>query len=396
MFSQPLQHICLRPDALRKTNGLSAVNADVINIAVRDEKYWRILAQIIKICKPLVDVIGNLESRDANLADCMLELIWCARDMFRIQLEPEDDIGFWTHAKAVFNREFHSMNTGLHNLALFLHPLCRKLAISQAAKGRSFDAVCGTALEIARQWRWDQAKAGRLLEDLKQYYHRKGPFAGSSTDGLDWWENLEIPGKKHPLKGFAITILSIVPHSAEVERLFSDLNGVQGVKHCNFNVDTFENLGKLRANYAYHIHQRLQSSGKSGRRRHGHMHTRENGGINVDLATDIADNFTWTPPLSTGQPEVSLEGPESITDAELDAAFDEIETRNAERPSVDPTIEGVDIEAGKAYDFEEFERVDKGVVPEAFEDKVEVISSSSGAVNWDIASLLHSKGISSA
>jgi hypothetical protein len=54
--------------------------------------------------------------------------------MFRIQFEDGEDIGFWMHAKAIFNREFHSMNTDVHALALFLHPMCWKLAVSQAAK----------------------------------------------------------------------------------------------------------------------------------------------------------------------------------------------------------------------------------------------------------------------
>jgi hypothetical protein len=192
---------------------------------IRDATYWQLLQQLIKTCKPLVDAIGNLESRDATLADCMPELIHCACDMFRIQLDADEDIGFWVHAKAVFNHEFHNMNTGLHNLALFLHPLCQKLAIFQAAKGRSFDEVCKAALEIARQWRWDQEKAGRLVEDLKQYYNCKGQFVGK-PDGKEWWESLEVSTDKHPLKAFTITILSIIPHSANVKHLFSDLGGI--------------------------------------------------------------------------------------------------------------------------------------------------------------------------
>ncbi|KAG2368929.1 hypothetical protein BDR07DRAFT_1198175, partial [Suillus spraguei] len=49
----------------------------------------------------------------------------------------------------------------------------------------------------------------------------------------------------------AITLFSIVPHAADVERLFSDLGGIQGVKRCNLTVRTFETLGKLRNNYTY-------------------------------------------------------------------------------------------------------------------------------------------------
>lgn len=149
--STPLRRICIRPDAQKKIGGLSPVAADVVTIVLNDPEYWTRLGQIIKVCKPLVDAIGNLESRDATLADCMLELIRCSRHMIRITPEPDKDYHFWVHAKTVFNAEFYSMNTNLHALALFLHPLCRKLAISNAAKGRSFEHMCSIALAIAKQ-----------------------------------------------------------------------------------------------------------------------------------------------------------------------------------------------------------------------------------------------------
>ena len=127
------------------------------------------------------------------------------------------------------------------------------------------------------------------------------------------------------------------------------------------------------------------------------MHTRTNGGINVDLATDMQHNFTWTPPLaSLSHRDDDLEGPESITDEDIDAASAEIEQRNAgNATNVDPVIEGAEIEAAKVYDLEEFEQVEKGVVPKAFKDEVQVIVLAAGAVDWDIKSLLHEKGVSS-
>lgn len=82
----------------------------------------------------LVDTIGNCKTRDASLASCMLELIRTARMMSQISLDLNDNIDFWIHAKQVFNRRFHAMNTNYHSLTLYLHPMCRKLPISQAAR----------------------------------------------------------------------------------------------------------------------------------------------------------------------------------------------------------------------------------------------------------------------
>ncbi|KAG2144418.1 uncharacterized protein EDB93DRAFT_1087646, partial [Suillus bovinus] len=49
----------------------------------------------------------------------------------------------------------------------------------------------------------------------------------------------------HPLKALAITLLSIVPHAADVEHLFSDMGSTQSPKRCNLSVDTFEALAKI-------------------------------------------------------------------------------------------------------------------------------------------------------
>ena len=56
------------------------------------------------------------------------------------------------------------MNTEVHSLALFLHPLCRKVAVSQAAKSRSFEQMCTATLKIANEWRWEETH--RQLETI--------------------------------------------------------------------------------------------------------------------------------------------------------------------------------------------------------------------------------------
>ena len=154
--------ICIRPDAVKKTDGLSAVAQDVINTVVCDDEFWPEIDQLIKTVKPLVDTIANCESRDASLATCMLELIRCAKKMSQLTLETTDNTGFWMHVKQVFNRHFHAMNTDYHSLALFLHPMCRKLATSQVANGRNFNFMLDAALSIAQQWRYDETKAKLL------------------------------------------------------------------------------------------------------------------------------------------------------------------------------------------------------------------------------------------
>ncbi|KAF7348928.1 DUF659 domain-containing protein [Mycena venus] len=316
---------------------------------VMDIEYWDRLKQIIRICKPLVDAIGNLEAREVNLADCMLELLRCARHLSSVSLErsPSDDWGFIDHARMTFMNEFHEMNTKIHALACSFIPA----------------AMCETAGKIAKMWKWDSKQAGMLMEDLQQYYLCKGVFAGGTADAKEWWEGLPISGSKNPLKTLAVVLFSVVPHAAEVERLFSGLSRIQGVKRCNFTVPTFEALGKLRNNYSYHIYQRDRAAGVAVHRKHGHMHTRAEPGIDTDFADDLQAAFTWQPPLIvetiTDDVNMHIEDftPEQI-EAELANWEADLAAEQAARDAVPMNREPDEVSL--VYDLAELKRIDSG------------------------------------
>lgn len=70
-----LTEVCMRDDTQRSIRGLTLVAKDVI-ATVFDIERWNLMDQLIHICKPLINVIGDVEARDATLANCMLQLIW--------------------------------------------------------------------------------------------------------------------------------------------------------------------------------------------------------------------------------------------------------------------------------------------------------------------------------
>ena len=378
---------CIREDAMRRIGGLTAIPRDIVNLIIADLQYWNILQQFVKICKPIVDAIGNLESRTASLAECLLELIRCAKAMSELSLDEGEDASLWNHAKATFNSEFHRMDTDLHALALFLHPLCRKLAVSQRASGRNFEVFCKIALEVARKWGWDEKRAFRLLDDMQLYYQMKDPFIGGKASAKDWWESLEINVNKHPLMIMGLRFALIVPHSAEVERLFSDLGGVQGTRRSRLTVDRFEALAKLRANYKKHNYHHLNALGKPTQRQHGHSHTRKEGGIDIPLVEDLEQSFSLAPPITSTTND-------DASNTNLDAMFEELGQLPSEEP-IDPALRmGEQITAGQRYDFSKLESIQKGVIPAG---EVVDLSFAEETVpgGWDAEALLRAKGISS-
>ncbi|TFK57795.1 hypothetical protein BDN72DRAFT_782853, partial [Pluteus cervinus] len=214
------------------------------------------------------------------------------------------------------------MNTDIHTLALFLHPKCRKLAVSHDAKGRTLGQISETALNVVQSWGWSKELAEKLLDNLKAYARRDRPFVGGLNDGRAWWNDIDLtPPTDYPIKTLALKILSIVPHSADVERTFSDLNGVQGLRRSRLSVDTFETLGKLRANYRRHFDESNKAQGKPTRRKHQHMHTRNEPGIDAKALERLLPDDTPRATPEAFEVESPFEGLEEVTPEELDVAF---------------------------------------------------------------------------
>ena len=57
----PLMTLCVQDDAQQSQGGLTAVSKDVL-ARVFDVQWWQLTDQLICVCKPLVDIIGDVES----------------------------------------------------------------------------------------------------------------------------------------------------------------------------------------------------------------------------------------------------------------------------------------------------------------------------------------------
>lgn len=313
--------------------------------------------------------------------------------MTTLSVNAQDNPVFFYHVRQVFNRRFYAMDTEHHSLALFLHPVTRRLALSQAASGRSFETMLVVALKIAKQWRWSEQRTALLVEDMKAYHQCKGPFASSQPDALEWWESLTISSQEHPLKALAVILHSIVPHAAEVEHLFSALGMVQTARRAGLDVNTFEALGKMRSHLSYRLKEKDKGKGKGTHRQHSHMHTGVGREVNIQLIDKLESTFSYIPPLGPAQInscDGELEGPESISIEEFNDAFDVV---TKEGGMLTEPVDGVCVLEGNTYSWEELERIEKGIVPHNVDDELQIIKEGS-AGGWDVAELMGKRGFS--
>lgn len=385
-----MQEISIRPEAQRKIDGLSPIAPDVLEIIWR-KKHWDITDQIVRFCKPLVDAIGNLESRDATFADCMLEILRCARHMMKVESMDFDDLDFSEHARSTFSHGFHTMNTELAWFTMFLHPWCRQLAISQAHKSRSLNDAMVFAATLAHKWGWEENTCEELLKNIKDYYHIRKPFEGGHANALLWWQDLYIKAKNVPLKSMAAILFGLVPHSAEVERLFSNLGGIQGTRRSRLSVNNFETLGKLRTYYTAEIREKAIAEGQPiHRRTNAHVHTREGGGIDEELSKSLEEEFTFKPVLSTmisGENE-ELVTPEDITLDDIDKAFDELDRVSADDTDLEDASMPARIDVEDFYDLEQLDKALVGQIDVEEEDHGVHHHREMADGVWDVASVL--------
>ncbi|KAK7021420.1 hypothetical protein VNI00_017330 [Paramarasmius palmivorus] len=197
-----------------------------------------------------------------------------------MKCEGDDDQAFLDHAQAVFNKHFWKIAIPIHKLALFLHPLCHQLAVCDKV-GFKLGDMKRTALGLAKKWNWNQGEAKALAEDIDRYYKCKEPFMGGDENAHNWWKSLPLNSKKHPIKSLAIIIHSIVPHTADVERLFLQLGGVQSPKCSNLSVLVFEKLATVRNSLVNELTWKGIAAGKSTHCKHAHMHTKEGPAVRV-------------------------------------------------------------------------------------------------------------------
>ncbi|KAG2112429.1 hypothetical protein DEU56DRAFT_762038 [Suillus clintonianus] len=158
-------------------------------------------------------------------------------------------------------------------------------------------------------------------------------------------------------------IIKKTGNTATSDTILADLGTTQSAKRCNLSVETFETLGKIRANLRYLRDKKATEANKSTRCRHAHMHTREETGIDLKVARDLEENFAWVPPLAAKPAHLddSLAGPESILPDDVAAEFAAFEGRAREETF--ESVDGKEVLEGRAFDFKELLRVDQGIIP---------------------------------
>ncbi|KAF8515855.1 hypothetical protein JB92DRAFT_2716579 [Gautieria morchelliformis] len=204
------------------------------------------------------------------------------------------------------------------------------------------------------------------------------------------------------IRSLALTLFAIVPHAADVKRLFSGLGGIQSVKRSRLTIQNFEMLGMLRNHYSYVLNKEQALAGQPAHRCKVHVHTRPNRVLNVELAAELDAQYTAAEFSASAERPVTavdwtapLEGPESILLHEIEAGFDELERQGPGLSVIDPELDGNEITAAQVYDLETLNGVYQGRAPQAYEEDIHMHRSRDGAASeWDPEAVMSAAGVS--
>ncbi|KAF7791659.1 hypothetical protein EIP86_002681 [Pleurotus ostreatoroseus] len=190
----------------------------------------------------------------------------------------------------------------------------------------------------------------------------------------------------------AIILFSVVPHSAEVERLFSDLNNIEGKRRTSLKVDTLCKLARLRCNYRDLIQDYKRACGKETRRKHSHMHTRADGGIDSEAVTLLE--------AEDKEEDAIIEAGEVLAD-ELDRSFEKLRKRDEEdwrEGRTDEEIAFLDrvrsASVSDCFDLSELDNVLAEIAPKGMEEDIHAHQGKGNSTGgWSIDNLMTSAGL---
>jgi hypothetical protein len=152
-----------------------------------------------------------------------------------------------------------------------------------------------------------------------------------------------------------------------------------------------EDLGQLQAHYTHYLHQQLGLAGKPVCRKHAHMHTKKNPGVNEEVVEQLSEDIqviSDAPADGTVSPEVD----DDVSDAELECEFEKIQEMMSGFTGGVDTFRGEGIEAGKSYSWEELTWVEQGIAPPPLSETVSIHANGENGppapVTWSMADIL--------
>lgn len=191
----------------------------------------------------------RLERRTTTLADVLGSFITVHHNAKHV------DYAIWglkDHILGAIGKRVKEFEDPIYFIALFLHPACKKMAMSRMMTGT---IIIRKAMEIAKDWHFDRRDVILLMKELASYKNGDAPFdtltVTPSHSPREFWNN--FCGSSPLLRRFATKVFSIVPHSAPCERLFSTLGLIKTKPRNRLEVERLNMIAQIKCDLASEV-----------------------------------------------------------------------------------------------------------------------------------------------
>ncbi|CAB4471608.1 unnamed protein product [Rhizophagus irregularis] len=205
---------------------------------------------------PVKSVVKSLEFKTTSLSDCFVELIKLSQKIKL--LPPVSDYDFKHKCIELFNKRWQEFDINLYLLAYLLHPNYRGKGLLPTV----FRNIYLLAMKIWVNMGGGETSSAKLISQIRSFYLRDIEFDypfSNNEDVITWWRMCNpVPDEENHIQKLALKILSITPHNAGCERVFSILGWFTNKRRTKLKVEKLEAMAKLHTHYIMNAQKELK------------------------------------------------------------------------------------------------------------------------------------------
>lgn len=211
--------------------------------AIRKPGIFRHIGWIISVLKPMSDLIARLESQTANLGDvwpCLLELNRLYKT-FNTATLPAVFMDIVKLIRDRLNFRAQKFDKSVYIIALYLSPSYRLIATSKKYTMKKIHRMIVADMRACKMIK-TKKEGEKVTKALIDYHNNVLPYHAKEKNAIKFWKSLS---PTHITK-YAIEVLSLIPSSANIERLFSKMSRTKTCYRNKMKVETNTNIGQIK------------------------------------------------------------------------------------------------------------------------------------------------------
>ena len=195
----------------------------------------------------LLNAIARLEKLSASLDQTFIAIITCYREVQQTDIDLEYQswkVAVLTAISSLAKR----LNHPAYFVALFLNPGWQTMAISRKY---NIESITKEILILAKRFGFPRSQCIELKSDVADYIVLAQ--ARGNWDGIELWRWWDQQLRCQQLRLFALKLLSVRPHTAAVERLFSSLSFTKTKSRSQLGVERMKMMAVIRSRIQVHL-----------------------------------------------------------------------------------------------------------------------------------------------